>query len=64
MGSATAKTQPPPPSEITVFSLKLERQKLDRFKAAAEAHERSMAQQLRWMIDRAVEEYESNGAAA
>jgi hypothetical protein len=63
MGRATTKPEPDTP-EITVFSLKLEKQKLQRFKAVADSHERSMAQQLRWLIDREVREFEANGEAA
>lgn len=47
-----------------MFSLKVERQKLDRFKAAAEAKERTMAQQLRYLMDREVREFEARGEAA
>lgn len=59
MGSAT--TDPP---EIAVFSLKVERDKLDRFKRVAESKERTMAQQLRYLMDREVREFEANGEAA
>ena len=58
-GSATPK----PPSEIAVFSLKVDRAKLDRFKEAAEAKQRTASQQLRWYIDQAVAEFDEKEAA-
>lgn len=54
----------PEPPEITVFSLKVEREKLDRFRVACESEHRSMAQATRRFIDQAVREFESNGEAA
>lgn len=51
-------------SEITVFSLKVEKAKLARFREACEAEHRSMAQQLRHFIDHKVREHEANGEAA
>lgn len=63
MGSATPKTSTDT-AEIAVFSLKVERSKLDKFKRVAESHERSMAQQLRYLIDQEVRAFESNGEAA
>lgn len=51
MGSATTE-----PVEITVFSLKIEKHKLEQAKGIAAKHERSMAQQVRWLIDRMIEE--------
>lgn len=59
-GSATTKKPP----EIAVFSLKVERQKLERFKEAAESKQRTASQQLRWYIDREVREFNANGEAA
>lgn len=50
--------------EIAVFSLKVERDKLDRFKVIAADNQRSVAAQLRWFIDRALEDAGANGEAA
>ena len=55
---------PEKPPEIAVFSLKVERAKLDRFKAVAESKQRTASQQLRWYIDRELREADSNGEAA
>jgi hypothetical protein len=63
MGSATSGRSHNPP-EIAVYSLKIERDKLDRFEVAAKAEDRTMAQQLRRLIDEFVRDYESNGEAA
>lgn len=51
MRSATSK-----PAEIAVTSVRIEREKLDAFKAVAEANRRSVSQELRWLIDRHVAE--------
>lgn len=56
MGSAT-------PS-IAVCSFKIEQAKLDRFREVAAAHERSMAQELRWMIDQAIQKLDGQENAA
>ena len=61
MGSSTTKT---PPAEIAVYSLKVERQKLDKFIAASKAKNRTAAQQLRHYMDQEVREFEANGEAA
>ena len=60
MGSASTQDTP----EIAVFSIKVERDKLERFKRACEPKQRSMAQQVRFLIDQEVREFESNGEAA
>jgi uncharacterized protein YggE len=60
MGTASKATPP----EIAVFTLKVERSKLERFREVADANHRSMAQQLRLLIDLAVSEFEQNGEAA
>jgi hypothetical protein len=46
-----------PTSDIAVTSVKIERTKLDQFKTVAAAHERSVSQELRWLIDRAIAEH-------
>jgi hypothetical protein len=66
MGSASTQTSGGPHEgtpEITVFSLKVEKDKLARFKAACEPHNRSMAQQLRHYMDQMVRDHEANEAA-
>lgn len=60
MGTATPDTTP----AITVFSLKVEKDKLARFKEACESEHRSMAQATRRFIDQTVREFEANGEAA
>lgn len=37
-------------------SIRVERDKLDAFKQVAEANRRSVSQELRWLIDRHVDE--------
>ena len=61
MGSSTTKPQP-----VAVTSVRIEQDKLDAFRKVAEAERRSVSQQLRYLIDRAIEEHdaESAGAAA
>lgn len=63
MGSATTGKRQKPP-EIAVFSIKVERDKLDRFRRACEPKRRSMAQQIRYLIDQDVREFEQDGEAA
>jgi predicted DNA-binding ribbon-helix-helix protein len=43
-------------SDIAVTSVKIERQKLDALKKIAERDRRNVSQQIRWLIDRCVEE--------
>lgn len=50
MGSATT-----PKPAIAVTSIKIERERLDAFKLVAAANRRSVSQELRWLIDRAIE---------
>jgi hypothetical protein len=59
MGSATS----PPQSDLAVTSVRIERDTLDRFKAMADAHRRSVSQELRWLIDRALADHEEARAA-
>lgn len=57
MGSATSNTSPVP--EIAVTSVRIEKDKLDAFKALAAANRRSVSQELRWLIDQAIAEKEA-----
>jgi predicted DNA-binding protein len=59
MGSTTSTR----PAGIAVTSVRIEREKLDRFKQVADAHRRSVSQELRWLIDRAIEEADAQAAA-
>lgn len=59
MGSATSST----PAGLAVTSVRIERDKLDRFKQVADAHRRSVSQELRWLIDQAIEEADDEAAA-
>lgn len=58
MGSATSK-----PRQIAVTSVRIERDRLDAFKRVAEANRRSVSQELRWLIDRHVEDAGTKAAA-
>lgn len=58
MGSSDSK-QTTVPAGIAVTSVRIEKDKLKRFKEVAEANRRSVSQEIRWMIDRAVDEYEA-----
>lgn len=49
MGNATTDSQ-----EIAVTSVRIERDKLDQFKALAASNRRSVSQELRWLIDQAL----------
>lgn len=57
MGSATS---PPTPrvAELAVTTVRIERSKLDALKAVAGRERRSTSQQIRWLIDRCLEEQE------
>jgi hypothetical protein len=50
-------------AEIAVTSVRIERDKLVRFRALAQANRRSVSQELRWLIDQAVEQHERKDAA-
>lgn len=56
MGNATSTSKAP--TGIAVTSIKIERDKLDAFKRVAASNRRSVSQELRWLIDRAVEAHE------
>lgn len=58
MGSAATPTP-----EIAVTSVKIEREKLDELKIIAAAERRSVSQQLRWLIDRCIEDAGEQAAA-
>jgi hypothetical protein len=51
-------------SEIAVTSVKIERDKLDAFKQIAAAERRTVSQQLRYLIDRCIEDDRAERAAA
>lgn len=59
MGRATSEKP-----DIAVTSVKIERQKLDQFKVVCAAERRSVSQQIRWLIDRSIEEAEAEEVAA
>lgn len=58
MGSST--THRP---AIAVTSVRIERDKLDAFRRIADANRRSVSQELRWLIDRRIEEADAKAAA-
>jgi hypothetical protein len=43
--------------EIAVTSIRIERERLEAFKAVAEANRRSVSQEMRWLIDRHIAEH-------
>jgi hypothetical protein len=51
------------PAHIAVTSVRIEKAKLEAFKRIADAERRSVSQQLRWLIDRAIDEHEEREAA-
>jgi predicted DNA-binding ribbon-helix-helix protein len=51
------------PAHIAVTSVRIEKTKLEAFKRIADAERRSVSQQLRWLIDRAIDEHEEREAA-
>lgn len=57
MGSATS-----PQPEIAVTSIRIERERLERFRQVAAANRRSVSQELRWLIDQAIEASEREAA--
>lgn len=59
MGSQPADSTP----TVAVTSVRIEREKLDRFRVAAEFNRRTVSQELRWLIDRAIERHEREQAA-
>lgn len=48
---------------IAVTSVRIERDRLDAFKAVAEANRRSVSQELRWLIDRHIADHDAKAAA-
>lgn len=50
-------------SVIAVTSVRIERDKLKRFRVAAESNRRTVSQELRWLIDQAIDEYDREEAA-
>lgn len=59
MGSTTT-----PKSEIAVTSVKIERDKLDALKEIAATEHRSVSQQIRFLIDRCIEDHDEQAVAA
>jgi hypothetical protein len=51
------------PAHIAVTSVRIEKTKLDAFRKLADAERRSVSQQLRWLIDRAIDEHQERDAA-
>lgn len=62
MGSATSTSKPA--SGIAVTSIRIERERLDAFRRVAEANRRSVSQELRWLIDRHVEDNPADATEA
>lgn len=60
MASATQRKSTP---ELITTSLRVEREKLDRFRLTAEANRRTVSQELRWLMDKAIEQHEQEDAA-
>ena len=58
MGSSTTNSE----AEQAVTSIRIERTKLERFCEVASANRRSVSQELRWLIDQHVEQYEREAA--
>lgn len=59
MGSADADRK-----SLAVTSVKIEQDKLDSLKMVAAAERRSVSQQIRWLIDRCIEDAEALKEAA
>lgn len=53
MGSATTKRP-----ALAITSVRIEKDKMQRFKLRAADNRRSVSQEIRWLIDRAIEEHE------
>lgn len=60
MGSPATSAVP----EIAVTSVKIEREKLDALKEVAAAERRNVSQQIRFLIDRCIEDAERETEAA
>ena len=63
MGSQAPRTTSDP-DKITVRSFKISQGKLERFARASARRERTVSQQMRWLIDRFVEEDEAERSEA
>lgn len=59
MGSQSAPATP-----VAVTSIRIERDQLERFRRIAEANRRSVSQELRWVIDQRIREFEHEEEAA
>lgn len=55
MGSSTPDIRP----DLAVTSIRIERAKLERFKAVAAGQCRTVSQQLRWLIDQNIDQIEA-----
>lgn len=53
MGSSATQSAAP---QLAVTSVKIEKDKLDRFREIARANRRSISQELRWLIDQRIAE--------
>jgi hypothetical protein len=51
------------PPDLAVTSIRIERERLEAFKAVAEANRRSVSQEMRWLIDRHIAEHDAKAAA-
>lgn len=59
MGTSSTANKCP---AIAVTSIRIERERLDAFKAVAEANRRSVSQEMRWLIDRHIAEAKAEAA--
>lgn len=59
MGSGDPKKS----ERIAATSVRIEQDKLIRFREVANANRRTVSQELRWLIDRAIEAHEEQAAA-
>lgn len=51
------------PEKITVRSFKITQSKLDRFAVVAAANERTVSQQMRWLIDQNIKSFHATEQA-
>lgn len=58
MGSSSTSSSSKPHREqrLATTSVKIERERLDQFREVAATNRRSVSQELRWLIDRHIEE--------
>ena len=60
----TGGSTPDGTPEITVFSIKVEKEQLRRFREACDSMYRKAPQEIRRFMDQTIREHESNGEAA